>query len=729
MRHLQTIKSTTLSFINGLVKQLAFLLFSQNPILGWVILILLFSQPFMVLNVLLSYSLTLVLDTCLGRAASISFVEQMKNKSVNHFYAYNSLLVAILLSNIFEPSLFSLLYIGVMSCAAYVLSIVLSWILWYNFSLPILNLSFSIMAIIAHLSMSGYSNLLYRYHYWEPYAFEYYIPQWVRHFFESLGTLIFLPHFLVGLILFVVLIWASRINAFLSLYGYMIGCGFSFILKGSFEQSFNSPYAFNYILIALALGGLFLIPSVFSYGIVFISILMSVPFTDATSSFWESYSIPVFTLPFLGMTFSVYYMLFIYGHPLITKVFLKSPEANLNYHHTYQQRFPMDLPVIELPVSGDWTIYQEAYGQWTHKGPWSIALDFVLKSNQSTYLQEGLELEDYHCFGKPVLSPIQGVVIHASDVLPDLPIGEVDKLNNWGNFIIIEMNHLGKNYYVELSHLKMGSLQVSVGSWVAAGQLIAYCGNSGYSPEPHLHLQVQALPTLGSPSVNFRLHHLFKNEQFEFGVKATEFAQADQVQSYTPSKSESKDWQYILDEVHQYELYKNGQLIEQIQVKVALNHSGEYYLTPIDATGVTYNVRLFFTKTSHSFYFYRYEGEMHFLSQWFICFPRLVLSDQAISWTDQLESFHTQYWLKDSNWGFHKLRTFIFEDFLKSLFPSKVGATAELIKRGRILKNNIKYRWIHSTIEANAEVQWRRSEGIQQIDLLTQSNKYSWRRV
>lgn len=729
MRHLQALQSNIQSFFHGLVTQLAFLLFSQSSTLGWVVFALLLTQPFMVFNVLLSYSLTLILETWLSRATSMSFVEQFKNKSINHYYAYNSLLVAILLSHIFEASLYSVLYISVMSCATYTLSIVLSWVLWKYFTLPILNLSFSIMAIIAHLSMSGYSNLLYRYHHVEPYAFEYYIPQWIRHFFESLGTLIFLPHFLVGLILFVVLIGASRINAFLSLYGYMIGCGFSYILKGSFEQSFYSPYAFNYILIALALGGLFIIPSVFSYGIVFISILMSVPFTDATSSFWESYSIPVFTLPFLGLTFSIYYMLFIYGHPLITKIFLKSPEANLNYHHTYQKRFPQDLPLIELPVSGDWTIYQAAFGQWTHVGPWSIALDFVLKSNQSSYFNEGLDLEDYHCFAKPVLSPVHGLVIHASDVLPDLPIGEVDKQNNWGNFIIIEMNHLGTKFYVELSHLKMGSIQVSIGSWVTPGQLIAACGNSGYSPEPHLHLQVQALAALGSPSINFRLHHLFRNKQFEFGVKATDFAQGDQVQNYTPSKSESKDWQFILDEMLGFELYKNDQLLELIQLKVALSPSGEYYLTPIDAKGVPQNARLFFTKTNQSFYFYRYEGEMHYLSQWFICFPRLVLSDQAISWKDQLESFHTQFWLRDSHWGMHKLRAFFLEDMFKSLFPSRVGATAELTKLGRSLSNTIKYQWIHSKVEASAEVQWRRSEGIQQIELITQSNKYSWRRV
>lgn len=41
-----------------------------------------------------------------------------------------------------------------------------------------------------------------------------------------------------------------------------------------------------------------------------------------------------------------------------------------------------------------------------------------------------------------------------------------------------------------LAHLRRGSVQVSVGDSVTAGQQLTECGNSGNSTEPHVHVQV-----------------------------------------------------------------------------------------------------------------------------------------------------------------------------------------------------------------------------------------------
>ncbi len=61
-----------------------------------------------------------------------------------------------------------------------------------------------------------------------------------------------------------------------------------------------------------------------------------------------------------------------------------------------------------------------------------------------------------------------------------------------GNYVVI--NH-GNNYYSMYMHMATGSLQVSVGDTVTAGQQIGGMGNTGWSFGTHLHLEF----TVGEP--------------------------------------------------------------------------------------------------------------------------------------------------------------------------------------------------------------------------------------
>jgi len=47
-----------------------------------------------------------------------------------------------------------------------------------------------------------------------------------------------------------------------------------------------------------------------------------------------------------------------------------------------------------------------------------------------------------------------------------------------------------------LVHLRRGSVRVRPGDRVAAGPLLAECGNSGNSSEPHLHFQLMDHPSV-----------------------------------------------------------------------------------------------------------------------------------------------------------------------------------------------------------------------------------------
>jgi hypothetical protein len=58
---------------------------------------------------------------------------------------------------------------------------------------------------------------------------------------------------------------------------------------------------------------------------------------------------------------------------------------------------------------------------------------------------------------------------------------------------------------VLLAHLQPGSLAVAPGAWVSPGMLLARCGNSGRSPQPHIHLHLQLGEVPGAPTRPFHL--------------------------------------------------------------------------------------------------------------------------------------------------------------------------------------------------------------------------------
>jgi hypothetical protein len=100
------------------------------------------------------------------------------------------------------------------------------------------------------------------------------------------------------------------------------------------------------------------------------------------------------------------------------------------------------------------------------------------------------KLEDYGCYGVPVVAPVSGPVVKAHDGEPDAVPGVLS--NNFeaptGNHIVIRLE---TGTYLILAHLQQGSLLVESGDTVEEGQVIAQCGNSGNTSEPHIHIHHQ----------------------------------------------------------------------------------------------------------------------------------------------------------------------------------------------------------------------------------------------
>jgi hypothetical protein len=103
-------------------------------------------------------------------------------------------------------------------------------------------------------------------------------------------------------------------------------------------------------------------------------------------------------------------------------------------------------------------------------------------------------LDDYLIWGTPVVSPLSGRVVEACDGLDDLGATTPPE----GNWVAIEPEER-PGWRVVVAHLMQGSVAVTTGDRVGAGQPLGLVGNSGNSTEPHLHLHVQDADGIGVP--------------------------------------------------------------------------------------------------------------------------------------------------------------------------------------------------------------------------------------
>ncbi|RZL20310.1 MAG: hypothetical protein EOO89_00640 [Pedobacter sp.] len=102
-------------------------------------------------------------------------------------------------------------------------------------------------------------------------------------------------------------------------------------------------------------------------------------------------------------------------------------------------------------------------------------------------------LEDYHIFNDTVFSPCNGIIETMHDDNPDNIPPNRERGPSNTNMLVID----GGSYFVFMGHLKHLGVFVKEGDSVKIGQPLALAGNSGFSIEPHLHIQAHAKPSNG----------------------------------------------------------------------------------------------------------------------------------------------------------------------------------------------------------------------------------------
>jgi murein DD-endopeptidase MepM/ murein hydrolase activator NlpD len=182
---------------------------------------------------------------------------------------------------------------------------------------------------------------------------------------------------------------------------------------------------------------------------------------------------------------------------------------------------PLTPVVVDFPLRGEWIAPNTPGTKVPSHGTDALgeryAYDFVgidpssrsrrfYRPSPLRYLLRGVRLQDCFGWGQPIFSATDGIVVRAEDGWPErnpvhllrdaaILLKNARTFNSKqttdlrflsGNFIIIET----KDGYAVYAHAQTGSIIVSPGDKVIAGQQLANVGHSGNSTAPHLHFHL-----------------------------------------------------------------------------------------------------------------------------------------------------------------------------------------------------------------------------------------------
>lgn len=457
------------------------LLFSRSPAVGALLLLATATAPAAALAGVASVLLALSAARALGLSP-----EQRRSGQLS----YNALMVGLALSALTPLTPAALGVLAVAVVASVLVTAALHLALGVGYGLPVLTLPFlAVFYLTVGALPPGAPHAL---------ADAGLGPSYLR----ALGSIVCAPRVDAGLAVLAALLLHSRIAAALSLA--------AFALAWRLAPGLAPTLGLNGMLVAMALGAVWFIPSPASYGVALVGSLVAGALGLGLAARFERLGLPILIVPFnLTVPLVLYVMRqrVAGGGPHEVDFAPGTPEQNLAYFHSRRERFGAVRGVrLAAPFRGRWTCTQGVSGGITHEGVWRHALDFeVLDARGANFSGDGSSLQDFGCYRLPVTAPAAGVVARVIDDVPDNELGEVNLDDNWGNVVIV---YHAPGVYSCVAHLAPGSARVKVGDSVAVGDVLALCGNSGRSATPHLHLQLQATAEVGAATIPLELHDL-----------------------------------------------------------------------------------------------------------------------------------------------------------------------------------------------------------------------------
>ncbi|NOQ35168.1 MAG: peptidoglycan DD-metalloendopeptidase family protein [Methylococcaceae bacterium] len=433
------------------------------------------------------------------------------NKIERPICVFNGLLIGLYIAYVWHISASAIALTVMGGVFAGWITVVLGRLVWSSVQLPILSLPFALVAMLTSAAGSSLTTLQYNPYLAPPAMFG----NQVDKFFSAIGNFYFLPNPFIGLLIACIIFICSRYYLLLALLGYITALSWLKFMGAAPEYLANTAWDSNAILASLLVGGLFASPSLLTACLGVLAAIMACWMSLALGRMVEVVPLVPFSSPFVLASWLVLYA--VVRNTQLTNRFnillADFPERSFERTMINMGRTGDSGSIsLALPFMGIWTVSQGFSGEYTHRGAWRYALDFIVMKNDKSYTGKGNQLDDFYAYNLPVLSPVYGQVWRVVNDIPDNQVGTVNVTANWGNCVVIRLN---SGLFVIVAHLKPNSVAVYQGAWVSVGDLIGYCGNSGRSPQPHIHLHVQTADDSVSPTIPFHLASVLISDKTE----------------------------------------------------------------------------------------------------------------------------------------------------------------------------------------------------------------------
>jgi murein DD-endopeptidase MepM/ murein hydrolase activator NlpD len=309
-------------------------------------------------------------------------------------------------------------------------------------------------------------------------------------FIRSLGSLVFSPTLAVGVVVGLALLLWSRIIFFAGFVGWLAGALTSIELQGLSVPFYWQPASYNFFIAGMALGAAFFLPGWPSLGLAVVGGMGAAVLAALIQHMEPAWAfLPLSAIGIIWICLTAFTLSKDTAPIRRNEHHDIPPEQAWVYAIDHARRFGGHEPLLVVPFAGAVQITQGFNGQLSHAGAWRYALDFQRPPGESIW-------------DTPITAPAAGMVERVRDNVPDNELGICNYAENWGNYVLLRMDQGG---WALLAHLKQSSIAVVAGARVELGAYLAKVGNSGRSPVPHLHLQVQNSPYMGAPASPFRL--------------------------------------------------------------------------------------------------------------------------------------------------------------------------------------------------------------------------------
>ncbi|PKN61577.1 MAG: hypothetical protein CVU57_28910 [Deltaproteobacteria bacterium HGW-Deltaproteobacteria-15] len=612
--------------VNSILSGYGLVFFSVKPLVGLLFMLATFVVPEQGLAGLVS----LLLSN--GWAYLLGFPrEDIKGG----YYAYNGLLTGLALGLTYQINGPFLLMLLLASLLGVLIAASLQSLFRHYLFIPVLSTPFVLTTWIVLAADQDFHGLIYTLAPFETTFPVVALPKTLDFFFRSLGASFFQLTGVAGLLICAGLLLYSRFALVLAVVGLVSGSFVYTLLKGDPVDLHRNLIGFNFILTAVAIGGVWSIPGIDSLILAAAASGLCAMIAAASNTLLAPLSLPALAFPFIATTGIMIFSLRQRGLASRFQTLLvpeKNPEMNVKRQRSAKTRFlSPGAPGFVLPVSGEWTVTQGPEGEHTHKQAWSHAWDFEIHDESGNpHREDGTDLDAFYSFNMPVYAPADGKVVAVVNHIEDNPLGQVNTEDNWGNLVIIW--HYGR-VYTACCHLRRGTAAVSEGESVRQGQLIGRVGNSGRSSVPHLHFHAQNNPHIGASSIDAELLH-YLTSSGSTGLYHTHGI---------PRQGERIRPLSIDDRIFRAAGFPLGQ--EWIfEISCGLKSRKETWETELDFSGnrflvcATSGSRIRYTVNRYALLLLDYEGPPDTGLYWlFLGLPRLPMTSEKVGWKDELD--------------------------------------------------------------------------------------------